>query len=109
MNKKINEIIEDIKRMCPSESDVNKGRPDVQLTYLLSKLAELLFFFGEETGKLNKRIVWLTLVMAILTAVLLFMSFFEFPKISLSRYHNADQSYQHTKQNQTNQPNKDHR
>ncbi|HBR22226.1 MAG TPA: hypothetical protein DD713_06625 [Nitrospiraceae bacterium] len=86
MNPEIHTIIEDMKKRSP-KNPLNNS--DVQ-TYLSVQNSRLLVLLAEEaeksakkTEKLTGRILFLTWVIAILTAVLLFTVFFEVPKISI--------------------------
>jgi hypothetical protein len=68
---------------------------------LLLKLSKQAEESTKETTNLNKRLLYLTRVIVILTAILLLVTFFEFPKVSIL----GNQTYQthpDTQQNKTN-------
>lgn len=105
MNPEIHSIVEDMKKRCPKNPIANS---DIQ-TYLSVQSSSLLVLLAEEaeksakkTEKLTGRILFLTWVIAILTAVLLFTVFFKFPKISIKLNQQPNQKTEQTQQNNTN-------
>jgi len=105
MNPEIYTIIDDMKKRCPQNPTANS---DIQ-TYLSVQNSRLLVLLAEETEKsakktekLTGRILFLTLVIAILTAVLLFTVFFEFPKIHIQLGQKPNLKTEQTQQNNSN-------
>ncbi len=61
--------------------------------------------FANKTLNTNKQLLHLTWFIAIITAILLLISFFDFPKITLLKNHKPDHATQQDEQNNTNKYN----
>ena len=86
MHPEIYTIIEDMKKRSPKNPIANSDKQtylSVQSSRLLVLLAEEAAKSTEKNEKLTRRILFLTWVITVLTAVLLFTVFFEFPKIAI--------------------------
>jgi len=60
----------------------NRSMPE-NLIHAQKRLGSLSVRLARQTEKLNNRLLYLTLVLVILTALLFFVSFFDFPKIPI--------------------------
>ena len=90
------DIHEEILRDDRSISE-NLIHAQKRLASLFVKLSRQAEESTKETTKLNKRILYLTWVIAILTAIFLLVNFFQFPKITILGHQAKTQSEQNTK------------
>ncbi|HBO83782.1 MAG: hypothetical protein A2073_03080 [Deltaproteobacteria bacterium GWC2_42_11] len=82
------------------------------LAYFSSLLIKLSRQAEESTKrivKLTKILTYLTWAIAILTTILVLVTFFEFPKKTIFSNQETNQTYQKTKQNQADKPNENHK
>lgn len=111
MNTEIYTILDDMKSRFRKDK-IPIADSDKQ-TYLQIQASQLLVLLAEETEKstnemikLNKRLLYLTWGIAVLTTVTLLVAFFEFPKVSILGNQRTYQTNKETQQNKTNEPSK---
>lgn len=87
-----------------------------QINRTLAYFSALLIKFSrqaeestEKTIKLTKQLYYLTWLIAILTAILLLVTFFEFPKKTIFGNQKTNQTEQYTQQHETNKKNEIHK
>lgn len=90
------DIHEEILRDDRSISE-NLIHAQKRLASLFVKLSRQAEESTKETTKLNKRLLYLTWVIAILTAIFLLVNFFHIPKITIFRNQATTQTEQHIK------------
>lgn len=98
------ELVKKIFRVSMNTLRTGDGHTRVSYTManfsaLLANLARQAEESTKETTKLNKRLLYLTWVITVFTAILLLVSFFEFPKITVLGNQGINQATQHTGQN----------
>lgn len=87
----------------------NISRTIAHFSALLVKLSRQAEESTKQTIKLTKQLYYLTWFIAILTAILLLLGFFEFPKKSIFGNQKINQTSQYTHQNQPNKINGNHK
>jgi hypothetical protein len=106
MNPEIHTIIEDMKRRSPknpiASSDI-QNYLQVQNSNLLVLLAEEAEKTAQKNEMISNRILFLTWVIVVLTAVLVFTVFFEVPKITIQQSQKPKLSTEQTDKNNNKQ------